>query len=327
MAGILVYSSIVCDAVSSPSREILGMARAIAAKTGESVAAAILGAGVSSHTRSLIESGAERVYLCDNARLAEFQASIYLKALADVAAAAAPRLILFPGEAAALEVASRLAHRLKGGLVTDCIAFEVREDAVVFIKPVYGGKALARLRVAAPTALVAVRPRTQEALAPDSSREGEVLRIASTLDAVKPETHTLERLEEEVVECTLEDALVVVSGGRGMKDAESFGQLRELATLLNGAVGASRVAVDQGMVPPSCQIGLTGKIVAPDVYFAVGLSGASQHIAGMSGSKYIVAINSDPDAPIFSISNVGVVEDYRNVLPTLIDELRKVLAK
>jgi len=327
MPGILVISSIVCDAVSMPTREILGMARAIAAKTGEPVSAALLGAGVLSLTQGLIEAGADSVYVCDNAKLGEFHANVYLKILADIAATVNPRIIIFPGESAAIELAPRLAHRLKGGLVTDCIGFDVREDAVIFIKPVYGSKALARMRVAGPTALVTVRPRTQEPFGPEQNRKGDVVAVQTAIEDIQPETRTVERIEEEVCECTLEEANVVVSGGRGLKDPESFQQLRELATLLNGAMGATRVAVDQGMVPPSCQIGLTGKIVAPDVYFAVGISGASQHIAGMSGSKYIVAINSDPDAPIFSISNVGVVEDYRNVLPTLIDELRKALAR
>jgi len=316
-----------CDAVATPAREMLGMARAIAAETGEPVAAALLGTGISSLAQGLIEAGADSVYVCDNAKLEAFDAGVYLKVLEDIAATVNPRIIIFPGEAAAVELAPRLAHRLKAGLVTDCIAFEVKDDAVIFIKPVYGSKALARMRVTSPTALVTVRPRTQEAFAVDPNRKGDVVAVEAALEGIQPETRTIERIEEEVVECTLEAAHVVVSGGRGVKDPESFGQLRELAALLNGALGASRVAVDQGMVPPSCQIGLTGKIVAPDVYFAVGISGASQHIAGMSGSKYIVAINSDPDAPIFSISNVGVVEDYRNVLPTLMAELRKQLMR
>jgi electron transfer flavoprotein alpha subunit len=183
------------------------------------------------------------------------------------------------------------------------------------------------MRITTPVAVVSVRPRTQDPFEEDSSRSGESIAVESALESVLPETKTVERVEEEIVECALEDANVVVSGGRGLKDAESFEQLRELASMLNGAVGATRVAVDQALVPPSCQIGLTGKIVAPDVYFAIGISGASQHIAGMSNSKYVVAINSDPDAPIFSISNVGVVDDYRIVLPTVIDELKKQLSK
>lgn len=326
MPGILVYASTGNDAISTPTREILGMARAIAAKTGEPVSAALAGAGVQSQTRSLIEAGADSVYVCDNEKLGEFHANIYLKVLTEIAAIVNPRIFIFPGEAAAIELAPRLAYRLKGGLVTDCIGFEVRQEAVIFTKPVYGSKALARMRVNSPTALATVRPRTQEPFGPDPNRTGDVVAVQTALGDIPPETRTVERVAEEVFECTLEEANVVVSGGRGMKDPESFQQLRELAALLNGAMGATRVAVDQGMAPPSCQIGLTGKIVAPDVYFAFGISGASQHIAGMSGSKYIVAINSDPEAPIFSISNVGVVEDYRNVLPTLIAELRKALS-
>jgi electron transfer flavoprotein alpha subunit len=311
-----------------PTREVLGMARRIADETGEPVSAALLSAGEASLTQALIESGADRVYLYPHDKLRDFHANVYLAAMMEIVARAGPRLILFPAEAAAVELAPRLAHRLKAGLVTDCIAAAVRDGAVVFTKPVYGNKALARMRVTSPTAITTVRPRTQEPLSVDPARKGDVVTMETrTIETVAPETRILERSEEEVVECTLEDANVVVSGGRGMKDPESFQQLRELARLLKGALGATRVAVDLGMVPPSCQIGLTGKIVAPDVYFAVGISGASQHIAGMSGSKYIVAINSDPDAPIFSISNVGVVEDYRNVLPTLLDELRKVLAR
>jgi electron transfer flavoprotein alpha subunit len=302
------------------------MGRAIAEKTGETVSAALLGADVSSLTQDLIESGADAVYMVQNDKLSEFKNNIYLKALEDVAAKAQPRLILFPGEAASMELAPRLAHRLSAGLVTDCVEFEVQEDFVIFTKPVYGSKALARMKVKSPVALAIVRPRTQEPFSGEEGRTGESICVESELDALAPEAEMVERVEEEILECTLEEANVVVSGGRGLKDVESFEQLRELAGILNGAVGATRVAVDQAMVPPSCQIGLTGKIVAPEVYFAIGISGASQHIAGMSGSKYIVAINSDPDAPIFSISNVGVVDDYRSVLPTLVEEIRKKLA-
>jgi len=324
MPGILIYSSIVCDMVSTPTKEVLGMGRAIAEKTGETVSAALLGTDVSSLTQDLIESGADAVYMIQNDKLSEFKNNIYLKALEDIAAKAQPRLILFSGEAAAMELAPRLAHRLSAGLVTDCVEFDVQDDFIIFTKPVYGSKALARMKVTSPVALATVR--TQEPFSGQEGRTGESIIVESELDALAPETETVERVEEEILECTLEEANVVVAGGRGLKDVESFEQIRELARLLNGAVGATRVAVDQAMVPPSCQIGLTGKIVAPEVYFAIGISGASQHIAGMSGSKYIVAINSDPDAPIFSISNVGIVEDYRSVLPAFIEEVRKSLA-
>ncbi len=323
MSGILVCTSIINQSVSIPTKEVLGMARAIAQKTGDSVTAALLGAEVSDLAQELIASGADEVCICDHSKLTEFSANIYLKAFEAVVEKIAPRIILIPGEATGTDIAPRLAQRIKGGLVTDCIEYEVSGDTVIYTKPVYGSKALARIRITAPISLVMVRPRTQEVFPEDSGRIGETIQLDLPLDALEPETKTIERMEEEVVECSLEDANVVVSGGRGLQDEEAFGKIRELANLLNGAVGATRVAVDQALVPPSCQVGMTGKIIAPDVYFAIGISGASQHIAGMSGSKYVVAINKDEHAPIFSISNVGVVEDFRNVLPVLIEELKK----
>jgi len=326
MSGILITTSVFNGSVSMPTREVLGMARAIAAKTGDSVSAALVGAEVSGLASELIAAGADQVCICEDVKLSEFCANLYLEALQTIVEKVAPRIILMPGEASGTDLAPRLAQRLKGGLVTDCIEYEFSGDTILYTKPVYGSKALARIRITTPVSLVTVRPRTQDVYPEAADRTGETIRIELALDSCPPETRMIERMEEEVLECTLEEANVVVSGGRGLQDAEAFEQLRELANLLNGAVGASRVAVDQALVPPSCQIGLTGKIVAPDVYFAIGLSGASQHIAGMSGSKYIVAINNDEDAPIFDISNVGVIEDFRNVLPVLITELKKHLS-
>lgn len=327
MSGILICALTVNGTVSVPTKEVLGMGRRIADKTGDALSAALLGAEVSALAQDVIHAGADQVYACENENLAEFHANVYLKAIEDIVEKAAPHIIIFPGEPNATELAPRLAQRLKAGLVTDCVGYQFKDDAVVYTKPVYGSKALANLNVNSPVALVSVRPRTQEPIAEDQNRQGEVIQIDSQLEAITPETKTSDRVEEEVFECALEDAPVVVSGGRGLGEAEAFEQIRELANLLNGAVGATRVAVDQNMVPPSTQIGLTGKIVAPDVYFAIGISGASQHIAGMSGSKYVVAINKSEDAPIFNISNVGVVEDYRNVLPTLIEALKKGLGR
>jgi electron transfer flavoprotein alpha subunit len=224
-----------------------------------------------------------------------------------------------------MDLAPRLAYRLGAGLVTDCVDFAIRDGRCIFIKPVYGGKALAHLRVTTPVALATVRPRTQEPFPADTRRIAERVIVAPQIESIPRETTVIDRSEEEGEEVNLEDAKVVVSGGRGMGSSEAFRQLKKLAKILGGAVGASRTAVDAGWVPPSHQVGQTGKIVAPDVYFAVGISGSSQHIAGMGGSKIIVAINRDPEAPILRIANLGVIEDYRNVLPALIDEFSKIL--
>ena len=224
-----------------------------------------------------------------------------------------------------MDLAPRLAHRLGAGLVTDCIDFEVREGRCIFVKPVYGGKALGRLRVTTPVTLATIRPRTQDPSPMSNGGSPEQIILPPPMESIAPDWEILDRIEEEGEEADLEEAKVVVSGGRGIGGPEGFRPLKQLAKILGGAVGASRTAVDAGWVPPSHQVGQTGKIVAPDVYLAIALSGSSQHVAGMGGSKVIVAINRDPEAPIFRIANLGVVEDYRNVLPALIEEFSRIL--
>jgi electron transfer flavoprotein alpha subunit len=209
----------------------------------------------------------------------------------------------------------------------DCIDAEIQDGGLIFTKPVYGGKALARMRVHTPVAVLTVRQRTQEPFPQDPSRSAESITVDPQIGSILPDMTLTKRIEEEREEIALEDAKVIVSGGRGLGGPEPFEELKKVAKLLSGAVGASRTAVDAGWMPPSHQVGQTGKIVAPGLYIAIGISGASQHLAGMSGSKVIMAINTDPEAPIFKVANLGVVEDYRNVIPTLIAELTKVLSK
>jgi electron transfer flavoprotein alpha subunit len=301
------------------------MARKIAAQTGDRVGAALVGAKVSQFTKELARWGADVVYVSEHERLAEFQPSLYLKVLQDMAEAARPHTILFPADGPGVDLAPRLAHRLGAGLVTDCIDFEVRDGRCIFVKPVYGGKALGRLRVTTPIALATIRPRTQEPSRMNNGRSAEQIILPHPMESIAPDWKVLDRIEEEGEEAPLEGAKVVVSGGRGIGGSEGFKPLKQLAKILGGAVGASRTAVDAGWVPPSHQVGQTGKIVAPDVYLAIALSGSSQHVAGMGSSKVIVAINRDPEAPIFRIANLGVVEDYRNVLPALIEEFSRIL--
>jgi len=299
----------------------------MASQTGDRVAAALVGAKVSSFSEELAGWGADAVYLAEDEGLAEFNAGPYLKVFEDIARAAEAHTILFPADSMGMELAPRLSCRLGAGLVTDCVDFELRDGRCVFVKPVYGGKALARVRATTSVSLATVRPRTQEPWTSETRRGIERIIVAPQLHAIPPETALIECIEEEGEEINLEDAKVVVSGGRGMGSAEAFHQLKQMAKMLGGAVGASRTAVDAGWVAPAHQVGQTGKIVAPDVYFAIGISGSSQHIAGMGGSKIIVAINKDPEAPILRIANLGVIEDYRNVLPALIEELGKLLNK
>jgi electron transfer flavoprotein alpha subunit len=327
MSGILTLAIVKDGTLSVSSREVLGMARKIVSRTGDQVATALVGAKVSSLRQELIASGADLVYVGENEKLEPFHANLYLKILQEIAQKAQPEIIFVPNETLGLDIGARLAFRLEAGLVTDCTDFEVQNGKILFIKPVYGGKALAKISVTTPVALITVRCRAQEPFPPDPNRRGQAIVIEPGDLAIPPETRLIEKIEEEKEEISLEDAKIIVSGGRGIGGAEAFEQLRKMAKILGGAVGASRAAVDAGWAPPSLQVGQTGKIVSPEVYFAIALSGSSQHVAGMSGSKMVVAINRDPEAPVFRIANLGIVEDYRNVLPALIDEFSKVLNK
>jgi electron transfer flavoprotein alpha subunit len=325
LAVILVLTEVRSGSLSTSSKEILGMGRRIADQNGDRVAAALIGGKVSQFTKELAGWGADVVYVSEHERLGEFQPGLYLKVLQDMAEAAQPHTILFPADGPGMDLAPRLAYRLGAGLVTDCIDFEVRDGRCIFVKPVYGGKALGRLRVTTPVALATIRPRTQKPCPMNNSRALKEIILTHPIESIAPDWKVLDRIEEEGEEVLLEEAKVVVSGGRGIGGSEGFKPLKQLAKILGGAVGASRTAVDAGWVPPSHQVGQTGKIVAPDVYLAIALSGSSQHVAGMGGSKVIVAINRDPEAPIFRIANLGVVEDYRNVLPALIEEFSRIL--
>jgi electron transfer flavoprotein alpha subunit len=188
----------------------------------------------------------------------------------------------------------------------------------------YGGRTVATFAPQRFPVVATVKPRSMEPAVEQAGRAGEEVLLTVTLDASLLRTRVVQRVTEEVRGVRLENAKVVVSGGRGLKGAEPFKQLEELAQLLKGAVGASRAATDAGWIPASWQVGQTGKTVNPDLYIAVGISGATQHLAGMTGSKTIVAINTDPDAPIFKVAHLGIVGDFKAVLPRFIEKCREL---
>jgi electron transfer flavoprotein alpha subunit len=181
-------------------------------------------------------------------------------------------------------------------------------------KPVYGGKAIAKMAVKSAVKVGIIRPRTLEPVARKAGQEGAVRSITVSLDPAKKQTRIVAHKQEASAEIRLEEAKIIISGGRGLGGSEPFAQLKQLADLLHGAVGASLAAVDAGWISPAHQVGLTGNYVAPDLYIAIGISGASQHIAGMGNSKTIVAINKDPEAPIFRVAHLGIIDDYKEVL-------------
>ena len=306
--------------------DLLGGARDLATKLNCRVSAALVGGEeIEGCTGDLGAYGADRVYLCKSRALARYNPELYLKAYESVCRMAEPSVILFVSDTAGRELAPRLAYRRQAGIVTDCIRLEIEDGGKLIVhKPVYGGKAVAEIR-ARPVQVVTMRQKCLEPIAKDERRKAEEIVVEPDLPESECGVTLVEFIEEKAAGVKLEDAGIIVSGGRGMGGKEPFVELGRLAELIDGAVGSSRAAVDAGWVPPSYQVGQTGKIVAPDLYFAFGISGASQHLAGISRSKCIVAINKDPDAPIFRAAHFGIIEDYKKILPEMMKQVQEML--
>jgi len=256
------------------------------------------------------------VIILDASSQDHYSAEAALSALVTSCKAIRPRAVLFSNDCYGQELAPRLAHRLGGSAVGDAVAVLVDGEKTSVRRGVYGGKAVAEVELKKTPAVIWTRSRSFDS--------GELTRDADevttlTLDSEGP--RLIERKQERTGDVRLEDAEIIVSGGRGLGGPEPFEQLKEIAALINAQVAASRAACDAGWVPPSYQVGQTGKKVAPALYLAIAISGASQHLAGISDAKVIAAINSDKDAPIFKHCSFGIVEDYRKVLPLLKTEL------
>jgi electron transfer flavoprotein alpha subunit len=259
--------------------------------------------------------------MVDDPWLADFRPEFSLEALAHVCRAVQPRILLMPRTQLGRDVAPRLAARLGTALAQDCLQVQIdpATKQLLATRPVYGGNAMATVRCAETPQFATVRPKAYRPLEPDSRRQGELIRFQVSLDPSLAKTKIVSVAKEETTGIQLEDARIVVSGGRGLGGPEGFQPLKRLAKALGAAVGASRAAVDSGWVPYSWQIGLTGKSISPDVYITVGISGASQHIAGCSGAKCIVAINKDREANIFRYARYGIVGDWQKILSALIE--------
>jgi electron transfer flavoprotein alpha subunit len=256
--------------------------------------------------------------------LAEDIAEPNLKALDVIVPQAQPSIILIGQTALGRDLAPRLAFRLNTAVAMDCIELEVRDGRLVATRPCYGGSARATYSWNTTPQIVTVRPKSQEPLERDSGRQGETVTVDVQTGEMKTAVVDYEEVETEGVR--IEDADVVISGGRGLGGPEGFEELEKLANVFGGAVGASRAVVDLGWYPVANQVGLTGKVVTPDLYIAVGISGASQHMAGAAGSKCIVAINKDKDATIFKHARYGVVADWKAVVQALTEAVRALKA-
>ncbi len=320
MAGVLVFGEATQGKLIGITAELLGAAK----RLDQDVSVVLAGQGLGSAPQEAIAAGANRVYTADNPALTNYLTETYVAVAEAVCKQTSPDIVLMGQTALGRDLAPRLAFRLGVGAAMDCIKLEVRREGLVATRPVYGGNALAEVGFSGKPQIATVRAKTQEPLAKDAARKGEVVALNVTLPATKVTYGQLVR--QEAAGIRLEDAEVVVGGGRGVGSADGFKMLEELAKLLKGAVGSTRAAVDNGWRPSEEQIGLTGKIVAPSLYIAVGLSGSSQHLAGCAGSKTIVAINKDPEANIFKAAQLGVVGDYKQVLPAFLQEAKKLMA-
>ena len=326
--GVLVCSEVVEGKLAAITTELLGCGRRLADSLGEELSAVLVGSGIKALAPEAIAYGANKVYVVDDPLLKDYQTDSFTAVIGRVAKQAEPRIVLLGQTSIGRDLAPRLAFRLGTALSMDCLELSIDPQSKLLLqtRPVYGGNARAIFTTEKQPQMVTVRTKAMSPLKRDDSRKGEVIDVAAGIDASVIRAKVINKVKEEVAGIKLEDAPVVVSGGRGMGGPEGFKQLGELAKLLKGAVGASRPATDNGWVPTTQQVGLTGKIVTPDLYVAVALSGSSQHMAGCSGSKSIVAINKDPEANIFKEAQFGIVGDWKQVLPAFTKKVKELLA-
>jgi len=327
--GVMIYSEVKEGKLAVITTELLGCGRRLADDLGQELCAVLLGSNVSSLVQEAIAFGADKVYVVDDPLLKDYQTDSYVSVMEKAVRQVMPQILILGQTSIGRDLAPRLAFRLGTAASTDCIELAIDPDSKLILqtKPVYGGNAQAIFTCESYPQIATVRAKAMSPLERDDSRQGEVITIKADLDPSAIRTKVLEKVREEVEGIKLEEAEVVVSGGRGIGDADGFKQLEELAKILEGAVGATRPACDNGWVPDALQVGLTGKIVAPTLYIAVALSGSSQHMTGCAGSKNIVAINKDPEANIFREAHFGVVGDWKKVLPAFTSKVKELLAE
>jgi electron transfer flavoprotein alpha subunit len=326
--GVMAYCEVANGKLAAIATEELGCGRKLANDLGQELYAVLVGSGVSSLAQEAIAFGADKVYVVDDPLLKDYQTDAYVTVMEKVTKQVMPQVLLLGQTTVGRDLAPRLAFRLGTTATLDCmeLAIDPQSKRLLQTKPVYGGNARAVFTAEPYPQIATVRVKAMSPLERDASRQGEIVKIDAGLDPSAIRARVLDKVIAAVEGIKLEDARVVVAGGRGIGGAEGFKQLEELARLLKGAVGASRPPCDNGWVPETYQIGLTGKIVAPELYIAVALSGSSQHMSGCSGCKNIVAVNKDPEANIFREARFGVVGDWKKIIPAFANKAKELLS-
>ena len=304
--------------------ELLGKAKELAKSINAKVGVPILGYGCDDASE-LIRYGADKVYMVEDERLKDYNTELYTKVISSLIRKYKPTIVLYGATNIGRDLAPRIAQRISTGLTADCTGLEIDEGKLLQIRPAFGGNIMAEIKCKTLPQMATVRPGVMDMPKPEE-RKGEIIKEAVSIDDKDIFTRILKVVKEKKKVTNLEEARIIVSGGRGLGCKENFKLIEELASLLGAEVGASRAAVDAGWISKEHQVGQTGKTVRPKLYIACGISGAIQHRIGMQNSELIIAINKDPNAMIFSIADYGIVGDVNKILPAIINELKNGLS-
>ena len=327
--GVWVFIEQAGGEIRGVAHELLGEGRKLADELGEELAGVLIGNNVEAMTKDVIASGADKVYLVEGPEYDHYNTEAYTVAFVDLIHKFKPTAILVGASNDGRDLAPRVAARARTGLCADCtnLSIDAETGLVLWTRPAFGGNIMADILCPEHRPQMGtVRPKVFKKPVPDFDRKGEVIKVASKVKAEDLKVKLLEILEVCTSNCKLEEADIIVSGGRGLGKPENFSYVEALANAMGAAVGASRAAVDAGWKPALHQVGQTGKTVGPKIYIACGISGAIQHLAGMSSSDTIIAINKDADAPIFKVADYGIVGDVIEVLPLLTAAFEKYRA-
>lgn len=321
--GVWAFAEQRRDQIQSSTYELLGAARGVAEKLEVQVTAVLLGSDVE-NPESLLAAGADEVFYIKDENLAHFGLEPYTKIIADLILERKPEIVLGAATFIGRSLLPRIAVRVHAGLTADCTGLDVDTEKRLLLqtRPAFGGNIMATIICPQHRPQMAtVRPKVMKPLEEPYNSKGKVSEIS--VDSASNRVRFLEFVVDDTSQINIAEADIIVTGGRGLQDPKNFALIEELADLLGSAVGASRAAVDSGWINYSHQVGQTGRTVSPKLYIAVGVSGAIQHLVGMQSSDYIIAVNKDPNAPIFKVANVGIVGDLFEVVPKLIKEIKR----
>ncbi len=325
--GVMVHGEIADGKLAPIALELIGAGSRLAENLEQELSVVLIGSNIAGLAQEAIAYGANKIYVVDDPILKDYLTDSYLMVMDKVTKLVMPQILLLGQTHTGRDLTPRLAFRLNTAATLDCVALAIdpASKRLLQTKPVFGGNAQSVQFCQTDPQIATIRTKAMAPAVRDANRHGEVINVLAGIDPASVRTRVLDRKIEAVAEIKLEDARVIVTGGRGIGGPDGFKQLEELARILKGTVGSSRPPCDNKWVQDSLQVGLTGKIVSPELYIAVALSGSSQHLSGCSGSKVIVAINNDPEANIFKVAHFGIVADWKKALPAFTAKVKNLV--